>query len=342
MRTLLFLALSLSWAAGVHVAPEWNAQRAADYLDDRQRQWVEWPRAQSANGPCVSCHTGMTYLVARPALRRVLRETEPTKYETILLNRLRSNVGAKPPGALRDVEVIFAALFLVSNEAGQSTLSADTEKAFDQLWTLQLQDGVGRGAWKWYQVDLDPWETADSLYYGASLAALSVGMAPAEYRHRPHVRPNIDRLVQYLQEGMPRQPLHNRVALLWASSKLPELLSASTRQALIEEIFRGQAADGGWAIQSLGPWQAHAAAPESNGSSSYATGFIAYVLQQASATPRDDRRLQRALEWLRTRQDPISGAWTAVSMNKTYPTGSMEQSFMRDAATAFAAAALAK
>jgi hypothetical protein len=112
---------------------------------------------------------------------------------------------------------------------------------------------VGRGAWKWYQVDLDPWETADSLYYGASLAALSVGMAPAEYRHRPHVRPNIDRLVQYLQEGMPRQPLHNRVALLWASSKLPELLSASTRQALIEEIFRGQAADGGWAIQSLGP-----------------------------------------------------------------------------------------
>jgi hypothetical protein len=132
------------------------------------------------------------------------------------------------------------------------------------------------------------------------------------------------------------------VALLWASSKLPELLSASTRQALIEEIFRGQAADGGWAIQSLGPWQAHAAAPESNGSSSYATGFIAYVLQQASATPRDDRRLQRALEWLRTRQDPISGAWTAVSMNKTYPTGSMEQSFMRDAATAFAAAALAK
>src|SRR4030095_5978046 len=94
------------------VAQSWNPQLAASYLDARQQQWSEWPRAQSANGPCVSCHTGLTYLIARPELRRMAGEKEPTKYETMLLNRLRSNVGAKPAAALRDVEVIFAALFL--------------------------------------------------------------------------------------------------------------------------------------------------------------------------------------------------------------------------------------
>jgi squalene cyclase len=50
--------------------------------------------------------------------------------------------------------------------------------------------------------------------------------------------------------------------------------------------------------------------------------------------------LRRALDWLRARQE-ASGSWPAESMNKVYPDGSMEQSFMRDAATAFAAAALA-
>lgn len=342
VKTLLFVATGVWLAAAVHGAPNWNPQSAADYLDGRQQQWSEWPRAQSANGPCVSCHTGMTYLVARPALRRALGQTEPTKYETALLNRLRSNVGAKPPAALRDVEVIFAALFLAANDVEQKTLSPDTQKAFDQLWTLQLRDGEGRGAWKWYQADLDPWEMADSTYFGASLAALAVGMAPAEYRQRPDVRANIDRLVQYLKEGLTAQPLHNRVALVWASSSLEDLLSPSARQAVIEDIFRAQAADGGWSIQSLGPWKAQSEAPEATGSSGYATGFVAYVLQQAPGFDSKDRRLQRALDWLRARQDPASGSWPSVSMNKSYPDGSMEQSFMRDAATAFAAAALAR
>jgi hypothetical protein len=31
--------------------------------------------------PCVSCHTGMTYLLARPVLRRALHESEPTTFE---------------------------------------------------------------------------------------------------------------------------------------------------------------------------------------------------------------------------------------------------------------------
>ena len=45
---------------------DWSPQAAARYLDERQKQWFEWKPAASANGPCVSCHTGMTYLLARP------------------------------------------------------------------------------------------------------------------------------------------------------------------------------------------------------------------------------------------------------------------------------------
>jgi len=50
----------------------------------------------------------------------------------------------------------------------------------------------------------------------------------------------------------------------------------------------------------------------------------------------------RALDWLKAYQDPQTGAWPAVSMNKKYPVGSMQEKFLQDAATAFAAAALAR
>jgi hypothetical protein len=53
-----------------------------------------------------------------------------------------------------------------------------------------------------------------------------------------------------------------------------------------------------------------------------------------------DVRLQRALTWLVEHQDPATGAWPAVSMNKRYREGSMESRFLQDAATAFASAAL--
>src|SRR5438093_11391419 len=102
-----------TFIAGIDAHPvsaQWNPQLAAQYLDARQRQWSAWPPAASPDGPCVSCHTGMTYLLARPALRRALGEPQPTAYEQRLLDRLRAHAGAKPPGPLQGVEVVIAAL----------------------------------------------------------------------------------------------------------------------------------------------------------------------------------------------------------------------------------------
>lgn len=42
-------------------------------LDARQQAWLDWKMTQPSDDPCVSSHTGMTYLLARPVPRRMPR-----------------------------------------------------------------------------------------------------------------------------------------------------------------------------------------------------------------------------------------------------------------------------
>src|SRR5205085_7312560 len=74
------LALSITFTAASFAA-DWDRRLAAEFLDGRQKQWFEWRPSQRAGGPCGSCHTGLTYLLARPALRGALGETAPATYE---------------------------------------------------------------------------------------------------------------------------------------------------------------------------------------------------------------------------------------------------------------------
>src|SRR5688500_15267308 len=160
MRKMLTLAAVLVVTTST-LSADWNPELAARYLDGRQKEWFSWKPAMSADGPCVSCHTGMTYLLARPALRRRLKESQPTMYEVGLLDRLRAKVGEKPAGGLQGVETIFSAMFL-SREDVTKTMSAHSQKAFDQLWALQARDGASKGGWRWYAANLDPWENTES------------------------------------------------------------------------------------------------------------------------------------------------------------------------------------
>jgi squalene-hopene/tetraprenyl-beta-curcumene cyclase len=311
----------------------WNPRLAADYLDARAKAWAEWPPAAATGGTCFSCHTSMTYLLARPVLRATLGESAPTPWETALLNGLRARVEWKDaqqikPVPLKEplasqalgVEAIFSALFL------------NSRPAFDRLWSLQIPDGKNAGSWPWFSLNAEPYEMPESSFYGASLAAIAAGGAEAPE--------HIAALTAYLRREREGQPLHNRLMLLWAAAKLPAVLPAAERQSLLAEISRKQEPDGGWTIQSLGPWTPRPAAPASEGSSSYATAFVAFVLERGGVHTSDPA-LQHALSWLRAHQDRQNGSWDAVSMNKQYPAGSMPALFMRDAATAFAAAALA-
>lgn len=342
------LAVLFAFAALAGLGEDWNPRLAAQYFDSRQKQWFAWPRAAAPGGPCVSCHTGMTYLLARPALRRALGESQPTSYETGLLEGLRARVAKKDPvepaktrAAAREmgVDAVLAALFLALEDTGSAARSAEARQAFDQLWSLQVRDGKAKGAWAWSDFSLDPWETPDSAFYGAALAALAVGSAPAAYRDEPEIRERVHALTEYLQREQQSQPLHNRLALLWAASRLPAALPEPMRRPIVDEVLRKQQADGGWTIESLGPWGPHPKAPPSTGSNSYATGFATFVLQQAGVA-HSHPAVVRALDWLRSRQDRQFGYWAAASMNKQYEPDSIPARFLQDAATAFATLAL--
>jgi squalene-hopene/tetraprenyl-beta-curcumene cyclase len=151
-------------------------------------------------------------------------------------------------------------------------------KAFDRMWSIQLNSGPDKGAWQWSDFDLDPWETKDSAFYGAALGALATGLAPADYQARPEIRDNVAALRAYLRDGQKTTPVHNRVFLLWASSKLRDLLPTADRQAILDELWRKQEADGGWSIQSLGQWKKRdAAEPVAVGSNAYATALVAFA-----------------------------------------------------------------
>jgi len=98
-RLHLGLTIAMLVTAASPLRAEWNPALAARYLDARQQAWFDWKTAQSSDGPCVSCHTGMTYLLARPVLRRALHEAQPTKFETGYLDRLRTKMDKPAEGA---------------------------------------------------------------------------------------------------------------------------------------------------------------------------------------------------------------------------------------------------
>jgi squalene-hopene/tetraprenyl-beta-curcumene cyclase len=330
---------------------DWNSSLAAQYLDSRQKAWFAWPPATSQGVACISCHTGVPYLLARPALRQALGETSPTLYEAELLDGVRATVFKKDakamfpelkgPAADRvfGAQAVLAALLLATDDAPRGRLSAVSDAAFQRMWSVQISAGDAKGAWYWSEFDLDPWEMPESVFYGAALGALATGTAPAGYQSRPDIRDNVSSLTAYLRGAQKTQPLHNRLILLWASTKLRDLLPENERQSILDEVFRKQEPDGGWAMESLGAWKKRPDAPTANGSSSYATGLVAFTLQQAGVQPSEPG-VAHALNWLRAHQDRQSGYWAADSMNHRYEEGSMPQLFMRDAATSYATLAL--
>jgi len=117
---------------------------------------------------CVSCHTGLPYLLSRPALRHAMGEkTGPTLYESVLVDSMRATVirtdandlfaGLK--GVIVDqvygAQVVLSSLVLAMDDAPRGKLSPEGEKAFDRMWSLQLKSGADKGAWLWSDFDLD-------------------------------------------------------------------------------------------------------------------------------------------------------------------------------------------
>lgn len=339
-------------------ANSWDQKTAAAYLDQRAGWWMEWPKAARDHQTfCVSCHTAVPYALSRPALRQGLAEEAPSPNERRLLDNVTKRVrlwkevapfysdadrGAYKTVESRGTESVLNALILASNDAQSGRLSNDTRAALDNMWAEQQITGDQAGAWSWLRFANEPWEADDSDFYGAALAAVAAGTAPEGYRARPEIQNNIKMLSEYLNRKCAAQTTINRMALLWASAKLPGVMDAQQQQAIIDEARSKQQADGGWSLPSLvGSWKRADGTPQETQSDGYATGFVTFVLQQAGI-PREDAQLQQGLAWLRANQNKTEGFWRSYSLNKNeaHHLSPGTARFMNDAATAYAVLAL--
>lgn len=361
-----FVSLSCS-RAPTKVNQNVDLKKAANYLDMREQWWANWQGSARDHGTfCVSCHTALPYALTRPVLREVQAEPNKPIYEQQLLENVRkrvrlwSEVGPYYDGSgydgktaeSRGTESVLNALILAHYDSLDGKLSRDTLTAFSNMWVQQQRSGDQKGAWAWLQFNQEPWEAKDSAYYGACLAAIAVGSAPGNYVSNPQIQPNLQLLRDYLTTKSPSQSTINRVFLLWASTKLPGVLSPAQQKSIIDEVRGRQHGDGGWRLASiawrwsgwsakslLNMWVREDGTPLGGKSDGVATGLITYVFEEAGVPPTDPS-LQRGLNWLKNNQNMADGSWPARSVNKQRSMSSQTGRFMSDAATAFAVLAL--
>jgi hypothetical protein len=316
---------------------------------------MTWQSAQRDHETfCVSCHTATPYAVGRSALRGALKETGASADEQKLIANVAKRArmwdevkpfyadSEKSPGKTvesRGTEAVLNALILSWNDRASGALSADAKKAFDNMWSEQLKSGPAAGAWNWLQFHNSPWE-GDSQFYGAALAAVAVGNAPGNYAATPAIQEQLKSLEGYLSHEKDSQKLIDKLVLLWASARLPGLLTPAQQKALVAETVAKQQADGGFSLSTfVGNWQRHDKTPLEAKSDGYATAVAAFAMEQAGVKP-GDASLERALQWLRKNQETSDGRWLSYSLNKERDLTSDAGRFMSDAATAYAVMAL--
>ena len=84
--------------------------------------------------------------------------------------------------------------------------------------------------------------------FGATLAAVAIGIAPENYGSAPALKIVRAPWPNTLRRTMDKQPLFNRVMLLWASSRWPGLVSAAERRGLVEGV--GAEPTARWRLES--------------------------------------------------------------------------------------------
>ena len=343
-----------SGGRGVSANETWNSSAAAHRMDARQNWWMNWPKARRDHDTaCISCHTALPYALARPTMRGTLGEKAPSSTEQEMLGYVKKRVtlwdelepyygtksGATKPVESRGTEPVLNALVLARYDLPTKTMSPLTEKAFGEMWAMQVKEGERKGAWEWLNFHLSPWEANESPYFGASLGAIAVGETPVSYKESPQIKGQLDLLRGYLKTNYDAQPLLNRVMYLWASSKNSGMMTAEQKATLLKELCERQAEDGGWSLPKLGTWTRLDKTEEDTHSDGYATGLIVYAMKQAGVSPKAPE-MQRAVAWLVKNQNAEQGNWVALSLNKQRDPTTDPSQFMSDAASNYAVMAL--
>jgi squalene-hopene/tetraprenyl-beta-curcumene cyclase len=231
------------------------------------------------------------------------------------------------------------AVVLSRRDAVTGTLSDDTRTALDVMWNLQMKTGPEAGAWTWLNFKMEPWESPNLPYFGASMAALAIGSAPGGYVASPDNAERLKALRGYFQRQHGSVSLLNQLHGLWAASRVPDLLTSDQRKATIDAALALQQPDGGWSTVALGSYTRMDGSESDTRTDGFATALATLALQSAGL-PASDGRVGKGLDWLRRNQDRATGSWPAVSPNKARDPKTEQSKFMNDAATAYAVLSL--
>ena len=361
----------------------WDPAAAAAYLDSRMDLWfINGTKLKTGDTQtvCISCHAGLAYALSRPVLRRIMHVEAPSTQEARLIDETTRRVETYSTHQVlydfnerrqiesRGTEAVLNAVILTSADAAKNLRepSAPTKKALARLWETQRADG----RWDWLEFGLEPWETTEAAYHGATFAAFAAGTARGP--HDAVATAGIERLRTYLSANYQAQHLYNRTWALLASARLNHVVTDAQRKALIDDLVRAQREDGGWSLEAMGPWRWSKTAPpvKSPGdldaallaqSDGYATGLVVYTLKQAGVAP-SHAAIRKGIQWLETNQralpvpDVPGRGWQSHSLNYDREHGSLtydralggdkgepwRRLFMSDTATAFAILALAE
>ncbi len=337
---------------------DWKPGSAAQYLDKRAEEWFAFDAAERGHDAtrtsCISCHTLAPYALARPLLRKRGGTQSPTPLEAKLLAQVRLRVAHwadidKPELRLLydfsdqkkreswGTEAVLNALVLSANDGYARGASPETVAAFANLWKTQVTNGPEKGSWDWLDFGNEPYESSQSRYFGASLAAAAVAAAPD---HAPGQDNDAGRalLDGYLKDAFAKQNLFNRACGLWASPTLSKALPADVRKDLVDKLLAQQQGDGGWCLAKLGAYKRRDKTEPSSASDGLATGLTIRALVNVGVA-RDDPRIAKGITWLKRHQQS-DGSWPCASSNKNRKPESFAGKLMTDAATAFAVIAL--
>jgi hypothetical protein len=340
-----------------------RVRRAITYLDGRQNEWSRAARTQRGEGAdrtsCVSCHTGISHALSRPALQRfVARDGASAPEERMIAAvTLRVNHWAEldsPRYRLmydsdddkklesRGTEAVANALVLARRDAARqrTSPSAATRTALRHLWETQTTEDDDAGSWDWLNFGLQPWEGNGSRAFGAALAAIAVGSAPGYLDDKADAAAatGAGLLRQYLRRRFPNESLYNRVWIFEASTQLKGVLSADEAREVVTQLHAAQHDDGGWSLAALGPYKRVDGSAQPTDSDAYATGLALHALLRAG-TPAKRPDVAKGLAWLRSHQQ-ADGSWRGRSVNKERDPATFAGKLMTDAATAISAAAL--
>lgn len=286
------------------IRASFSAKQAARYLDNASLNWQK-------RRNCVTCHTNMPYLMARPALSAAMPDSGEVRsfFEDYYLTRWEK--GKKQPEKPYRPVVIGAALaFNDAQTAG--ALSDVARKTLDLMWTTQGENG----AWKWAKCGWAPMEIDD--HYGVTLAALAAGIAPGGYARTHSAKVGLEKARKYLK-AHPAPSLHHRIMIAWASLRIEDLMEKKEREKVLDTMLSKQLANGGWSTPSfLVDWKGYERKDgkphDVNSSDAYGTG-LALVVAREMGVPATDERLQKGVVWLKSNQRE-SGKWFSRSPAK--------------------------